>query len=320
MAKSAASDAASAAVPDPSTGTSPVTVSERPKLPIETLVRRVAIVAAIFYVLGFLTTNAYLYKLGVSDFSLLRTRFILTGVLTLVPLVLALIGGIYAALDVTVYRGGAGLSTRAYLWILADIVLPFALYFVLFSVVAENDIVTSARDAALLSGVCAIIVLAVLASLALYRMSERRPLSHLFSRGRPISYDRFTERFGVPNAVVESMIFGVGGVVLFLAYVGLFGQYFYPAMPEQLGGGRPRVAQILVSGNAVPAVRELGLDVTEDAPLSPPVQLLWEGEESYVIRLPRPHHQAVVQIARGLVDGVVTGEVLVLPEEGSDSP
>lgn len=109
------------------------------------------------------------------------------------------------------------------------------------------------------------------------------------------------------------MIFGVGGVVLFLVYVGLFGQYFFPTMPEQIGGGRLRVAQILVSGNAVPAVRELGLNVTEDAPLSPPVQLLWEGEESYVLRLPRPHHQAMVQIARGLVDGVVTGEILVLP-------
>ena len=218
------------------------------------------------------------------------------------------------------YRGDAGLSTRAYLWILADIALPLALYFVLFSVVAENDVVTSARDAAQLSAVCAVIVLAVLASLALYRASERRPLSHLAHQGRPFSYGRFTDRFGVPNAVVESMIFGVGGVVLFVAYVGLFGQYFYPTMPEQLGGGPPRVAQILVSGNAVPAVRELGLDVTEDAPLSPPVQLLWEGEESYVIRLPRPHHQAVVQIARSLVDGVVTGEVLVPPREDGGPP
>ena len=76
---------------------------------------------------------------------------------------------------------------------------------------------------------------------------------------------------------------------------------------------------ILVSSYAVPAVRELGLDVTKDAPLSPPVELLWEGEESYVIRLPRPNHGGVVQIARGLVDGVVTGEVLV-PAAGNDSP
>jgi len=69
----------------------------------------------------------------------------------------------------------------------------------------------------------------------------------------------------------------------------------------------------------VPAVRELGLDVTENAPLSPQVQLLWAGEESYVIRLPRSNNGAVVQIARGLVAGVVTGQVLVRPE-GSEPP
>jgi len=318
MAESAASDAPSTAIPGQAGNGSRVGAADRGKIPIETLVRSVAIVGALFYVLGFLTTNAYLYKLGVSDFSLLRTRFILTGVLTLAPLALALIGGIYAALDVTVYSSHTGLTTRAYFWILADIALPFALYFTLFSVVAENDVITSARDAALLSAVCAVMVLALLASLALYRKSERRPLSHLAYRGQPVIYDRFTERFGVPSAVVETMIFAVAGVVLFLAYIGLFGQYFYPTLPEQLGGGRPRVAQILVSGDAVPAVRELGLQVSEEAPLSPPVQLLWEGEESYVIRLPRPHHGAVVQIARGLVGGVVTGEILVLPE--TDDP
>ena len=319
MAESAASDTPSAAVPGQARDEPPTGRPARAKISIETLVRSVATVGAIFYVLGFLTTNAYLYKLGVSDFSLLRTRFILTGVLTLAPLGLALIGGIYAALDATLYGSHTGLTTRAYLWILADIALPFTLYFTLFSVVAENDVVTSARDSALLSVICAVMVLALLLSLALYRKSERRPLSHLAYRGQPVSYDRFTDRFGVPNGVVETLIFAVAGVVLFLAYIGLFGQYFYPTVPEQLGGGRPRRAQILVTGDAVPAVRELGLDVTEDAPLSPPVQLLWEGEESYVIRLPRPNNGAVVQIARGLVGGVVTGQVLVRPE-GDDPP
>src|SRR5687767_5959281 len=103
------------------------------------------------------------------------------------------------------------------------------------------------------------------------------------------------------------MTFADAGVLFFRAYIGPFGQYFYPTLPEQPVGRRPRVAQMLVSGDAVPALRELGLDVTENVPLSPPVQLLWEGEESYVIRLPSPHPAAVVQIARGLVAGVVTG-------------
>jgi hypothetical protein len=243
MAESAVSDAPRHAVPGQARAGPASGAPERGKIPIDSLVRSVATVGALFYVLGFLTANAYLYKLGVSDFSLPRTRFILTGVLTLAPLVLALIGGVYAALDVTLYGSHAGLTTRAYLWILIDIAFPFTLYFVLFSVVAENDVVTSARDAALLSAVCAVIVLAALAALAVYRKSERRPLSHLAYRGQPGTYDRFTERFGVPNAVVETMIFAVAGVVLILTYIGLFGQYFYPRMPEQLGGGRPRLAQ-----------------------------------------------------------------------------
>jgi hypothetical protein len=79
MVESAASDAPSAAVPGQARDGPPTGARERGKIPIETLVRSVATVGALLYVLGFLTTNAYHYKLGVSDFSLLRTRFILTG-------------------------------------------------------------------------------------------------------------------------------------------------------------------------------------------------------------------------------------------------
>ena len=287
MAESAVSDAPSDALPAQARAGPPAGAPERGKIPIDSLVRSVATVGALFYVLGFLTTNAYLYKLGVSDFSLLRTRFILTGVLTLAPLVLALIGGIYAALDATVYGSHAGLTTRAYLWILARHRPPVCpLLHALFGRrrerrrhlrprcrLAQRGLRRHRAGGCWLHWRC-----------TASRSAARSATWHTGeNRSR---YDRFTERFGVPNAVVETMIFAVAGVVLFLVYIGLFGQYFYPRLPEQLGGGRPRMAQILVSGEAVPAVRELGLDVTEDAPLSAPVQLLWEGEESYVIRLP----------------------------------
>jgi hypothetical protein len=121
MTESVASNAPSAVVPgQPRDGPAAGPPGHGPTT-IEVLLRSVAIVGALFYILGFLTTNAYLYKLGVSDFSLLRTRFILTGVLTLAPLALAplalaLIGGLYAALDVTVYGSHAGLTTRRRIW------------------------------------------------------------------------------------------------------------------------------------------------------------------------------------------------------------
>ncbi len=281
------------------------------KLPIDLLVRSVAAIAATFYVVGFLTTNAYLYVIGVADFSLLRTRFVLTGVLTLAPLALALITGIYVALDASV-TGEDRSPRRTALAVLVDIAVPFALYFALFSILAENDAATSARDAALLTVICAAIVLVALAALAAFRRAERRPLRRFVYGGGDVAYERFKTRFGVPDAAVEGSLFAVVGTLVLLLYIGLFGQYFYPRIPEQLGGGRPRLAQLLIADGAVPAVQELGIPVTADNPLSPPLQLLWVGEETYVIRLPGPHQGSVAQIANGLVAGVVTGREITL--------
>lgn len=290
------------------------------KMPLETLVRNLAAVTAIFYITGFLTTNAYLYRLGVSDFSLLRTRFVLTGVLTLTPLILALVWGIYAAVDAEVFAREGGLTRRGYLFVLGDVAIPFVLYFALFAYLAENEVVAAARDAALLSLLCAVVVLALLGALVVYRVSDRRPVSRFVYRHQPVSYERFSRRFGVPDALVETMILAVAATLLLLTYVGLFGHYFYPAIPAQIGGGRPRPTQLLIAGDAIPAARELRIAVSEDAPLAPPVELLWEGEESYVICLPSPHERAVVQLSRGLVDGLVTGEVLRPATLDDESP
>lgn len=281
---------------------------------LEPLVKSLAAITAVFYVVGFLTTNAYLYKLGVSDFSLLRTRFVLTGVLTVIPLVLALMGGIYAAVDTAAFGGIGRNMSRASLWALADISVPFLLYFLLFWFVADNDPATSARDAALLSALCAVIVAAFLAALALFQRSGHRPVSHLMYRRRSVSYERFTGWFGIPDFVVERLVFAVAGPLLLFAYIGVFGDHFYPMIPEQIGGGRPRVVQLLVAADAVPAVRELGLEVTTEEPVSPPVALLWEGEQSMIVRLPPPRERTVVQLSRGLIDGIVTGAVVALPE------
>lgn len=295
----------------------PAEASPGARMAIEQLIKSLAAITAVFYVVGFLTTNAYLYKLGVSDFSLLRTRFVLTGVLTTVPLILALMGAIYAAVDAAAFgRIGRNMS-RASLWALADISIPFLLYFLLFWFVADNEPVTAARDAALLSAICAVVVAAFLAALALFQRSGRRPVSHLVYRRKAVTYERFTGWFGIPDGVVECLVFAVAGPLLLFAYIGVFGDHFYPMIPEQIGGGRPRAVQLLVASDAVPAVRELGLDVTVEKPVSPPVELLWEGEQSMIVRLAPPRERTVVQLSRGLVDGIVTGAVVALPAAGA---
>lgn len=276
------------------------------KTPFDTLVRNLAAVTATFYVCGFLTTNSYLYRLGVADFSLLRTRFILTGVLTLTPLVVALIWGIYAAVDVDVFSRGGRLLRRGYLFLLGDVAIPFFIYFALFAWASENDPFTSARKAALLSVLCALVAIALLGALYFYRTWDRRPVSRVLYRGQPVSYERFSRQFGVPDVMVETMVIAVGITILLLFYIAYFGDQFYAAIPEQLGGGRPRTVQLLFGSDAVAAVRQLGIPVDDANLLSPPVQLLWQGESTYVIQLPDSSSRNVVQLDSGMVNGVVS--------------
>jgi hypothetical protein len=277
---------------------------------LDQLVRSFAVIAAAFYVIGFLTANSYLYLLGVSDFSLLRTRFILTGVMVMAPLAFALAFGVYAAIDASLFERRAEGFNRTWLWIVGDVLLPFTLYFALFAVLAENDAGAALLDAALLSLVCSAIVLIFLASLAVYRRADRRPVSRLFYRGDRVVAERFNDRFGIPGGLVEHLVFIIVGTLLALGYIGLFGQRFYPVLPEQLGGGRPRAVQLLIAPDAVAALNRLGIPVEAGDLLTPLVELLWEGEQSYVVRLPDPDRRSVIQIDQALVNGVVTGAAL----------
>src|SRR4051812_23610123 len=172
---------------------------------LQQFVQNFAAITASLYVVGLLTTNAYLYSLGVSDFSLLRARFVLTGLVTLLPLTIALIGGLYAADEVAAFGGGAASAARMSRWFVRHVAFPIALYFLLFSFLfwysADNDPYVAARTAALLSAVCAIIVLALLGGLALYWLTGRHSSSDPGPRKQSRIFGQFTRWIGIPDSV-----------------------------------------------------------------------------------------------------------------------
>src|SRR3954464_14084107 len=94
---------------------------------LQQFVQNFAAITASLYVVGLLTTNAYLYSLGVSDFSLLRARFVLTGLVTLLPLTIALIGGLYAADEVAAFGGAPASAASMSRWFVRHIAFPIAL-------------------------------------------------------------------------------------------------------------------------------------------------------------------------------------------------
>jgi len=50
--------------------------------------KTLALIAATVYLVGLIMVNTYLYSIGVSDFAVLRVRFVMTGFISLMPLVL----------------------------------------------------------------------------------------------------------------------------------------------------------------------------------------------------------------------------------------
>jgi hypothetical protein len=293
------------------------------EISLQQFVQNIAAITASLYVVGLLTTNAYLYGLGVSDFSLLRARFVLTGLVALLPLSIALIGGLYAA-DEAATLGGAAGAAQMSRWFVRHVVFPSALFFLLcfflFWYSADNDPLVAARAAALLSATCAVIVVALLGGLALYQVAGRRLGGNHLPRKRSMVFGQFTRWIGIPDSVVESLVLAIAGPLLVLTYIGWFGQHFYPLIPEQLGGGKSHVVQLLIASDAMPAARELGLSVSQDAPVTPPVELLWHGSETYVIRQSGPGEQAIVQLDSDLVDGIVAVPPDSSPQTVSNSP
>ena len=72
----------------PSTAGTQAAESLLPRIGVEALARTAAIVTVTLYVVGLLVVNMYLGRSNLSDFSLLRTRFTLTGIVTIMPVII----------------------------------------------------------------------------------------------------------------------------------------------------------------------------------------------------------------------------------------
>jgi hypothetical protein len=284
----------------------PVNSTPGPSLP--QLVQNVALSGAMLYVVGLLTTNAYLYGLGVADFSLLRARFVLTGFVALLPLTIALLGGLYAA-DELAAPGRASGTARVGRQLIRHVALPCGLFFLLFFAffwyAAANDPWPAARVAAQLSVACALAVMVLLGGLALYQVTDHAPAGQFRPHARSRIFGQLTGWFGLPGPVTETLALAVAGPLIVLTYLGWFGHHIYPAVPEQLGGGQPRAVRLLIASEAIPAAGQLGLGVSQSAPVTPLLELLWEGDDSYIVRVPGPQEPAIVQFASDLVDGLI---------------
>jgi hypothetical protein len=259
-----------------------------------------AALAGLLYATGLLTVNAYLYQLGISEFDLLKAKYIYTGALVLSPIVFCTLAPFFA---VHMYRserakksdpspksriskflnpnpGPAGAWQQAVVW-------PTIPYVVFLGVAVAMDDMRAEYLWKVLIFYIASLMTGIMAYGTFALLTERNPIKRDPSKPPP------------------SRIIAFGGVLFFVGYfawyLNLFTKNVYPRIPEQFGGGRPRLVQLLVKKEMLEEAKQLGFPASKDRSLSEPVWLLFEDKDVYVLRTP---DSRVVQLNRDVFRGL----------------
>jgi hypothetical protein len=263
---------------------------------VEQVARIVGVVALLLYVTGLIAVNGYLPKFGVSDFSLLRTRFVYTGgwILTTILASNALFFGLMIpGWEIAKHRES---TEGVVLSVLVFLSLAMAMVFVvnMFQWFLDIGRQTSVSFWPLSREVfpAAIVVgAAVVLGYLLFRLLKEVSLTI-----------REQQKLG-PMALAWVVVYSALAVAFFGFYIGIFMDQAYPRIPSQLGGGRPHEVRLLVVKEGIPAARELGLSFPSKGQLSNPALLLYESDQQYVLRLPG---NRVAVINKSLVSGLTS--------------
>jgi hypothetical protein len=262
----------------------PAEKSVRPPLNLDVLAKLVGATAVGLYAVGLLTVNSYLYHLGVSNFELLKARFVYTGAIVVIPIVTS---------HFCVFYGLQGLlstffpkprpTDKIYMnhwfesatWCLVLLVVPFIIFFFLtewgqWSLKSDN------------------IRLAL--AYCFFSLTVSFPFHETTRIGtmKPdLDPEMETPRFLI---LVVLIVLFLGATVFFISN---FASDIYPKVPEQFGGGKPRSAQFFFVPEVVEGLKAMGFTMCEQGQLSDSVAVLFEDDNSFVVR---PKGGKVMQI------------------------
>jgi hypothetical protein len=314
--------------------------------------RMAALLAAVCYVVGLITVNLYLYELGISDFSLFRARFVLCGLVAMIPLALSSLSLAFFWYAVNMYR-----RTRDDTYFgrrLAAVYLALygaapLFWWIAWVSIANNQSLGESMSlwhiaipyaiASWILGLCV-----VLSYLFIYIFAKRvrslmtrdakeaprdiiivkrRSQKSVFTRETTITLrdnpKKPIEVFRRAGPFLIALLLLLSTVTLILD-LSLFARHVYPSIPEQLGGGKPREVRLLIAADAVQEARTLGIDISADDRLSPILEQLWETEDMYVVHPPAPNQSVVLRVDKSLVEAVVTGDLAPLAAAPAATP
>lgn len=243
--------------------------SPRESLTIEDLTKWVATSAILCYIVGLLTTALYLQQLDISlgDIAPLKPRFAYTGALVIVFLS-------FATLPTLAWPAKGTRAGKVVSLLGPALALLLFLWLLYLYIIGDGWEMSAAVPALLL------VVLSVLPPILLRRA------------------------WGfVSRDIFVMSIFSVLAFVVLICFLLLFADRAWPRIADQFGGGLPKRTQLILTADGVADARALGVKVDSGTRKSDVVQIIYEGEDFYALRLAGG---SIVQIASKHVVGAIT--------------
>jgi hypothetical protein len=267
---------------------------------LEALAKSGAAFAVLFYVLGILVVNMYLFQKDISDFALFRVRFIVTGALSFLPILLCLLGLAQIRFQ------DAQLEQNRFMrqW-MGPLIKGAAtcLYAFVGTFLIEKKITLAIFIAA-----------TFLTGFSIIRLLNDHSDTTLSPN---------ILRPGLFRTLTSIIFLLLGGSV----YLVIFSDKIFPKIPEQFGGAQPKFVQLLIEKNSLDGARELGVPFRNNKPneevdrkgtngkelqtkeqLSLPVKMLFEQEDSFVLEVADDSNDVMVtrimQLSKSTVKGI----------------
>ena len=269
----------------------------------ESTVRLAGILAVVLYAVGMVIVNLYLTHIGVSDFTVIRVKFILTGIVSLLPLAV-MIGAILISPIWTNsnHENSAALGIWGRFKAEPEERTPTVLTLLLG--VSINVLIFVALQVPIL-----LIVLSCFATL-LYAT---------------FAVDQFTDNilrpslsFKNPELPTSRRIITISlrlflPLVFIYIYLSLFASLIYPSIPESLGGGEPRSVRLIASPDDRKLLSSIGIGFSDNPAVSDEMLIVWLGTDRLIVKIGTQDDSPLVELDKALVNGFYLSDVPSLP-------
>lgn len=249
----------------------------------ESISKASVVLIAGLYGIGLLVTNAYLLSIGISDFSSLRPKYVVTGGWTAVLLFLSSAPYLIARdmLD----------SSKPNKWMRRGFVIMVAIFIVLMYCLIATDLLRVHNW--------------VVVSVA---------LESIFGTGFVCYFARYAgNRFKERSWKRLHVVWFLGPAIFLGSYTLLssVGRKLYPNVPEGIGGGKPVEARLVLNANGTAFWNQTNCLPLNGKPAvtTAPVEILYQSEHRIVIKAPyddgSSRKSKVIVLNDSLVDGIL---------------